>query len=337
MNELLEHAVPPYAGPPGDWQAVLREAGVARRRRTSLRLALAAAVAAAAVIALVWPGSPPSIADRALAATGSGGVLHIVTDTDLPKVLVDLDSGERREVRGVREVWFDPARGMRQRETFEGVTQSDVTTTSIHPHAREIYGSLGAGYREALESGEAEVVGEDVVDGTPVYWIRIVRGHEVGVSRETYLPVRFRIVQDGMPPLDTRILEYETVDAAPLDAEPVSPAGGVAEDRGAITLREAATLLGRPPVETGDRPLAVRRVDLGGVPGVVLEYPTVQITQAAEPADGLTMLAGLRGYVPPEGTPVARGDEPPPVMSWMSARVYRPSPTRSASTAIRGR
>jgi hypothetical protein len=295
MRELLEQAVPAYTGPAGDWPAVLRDAGVRRRRPT--RLALAAAVAAAAVLAVVWPGSPPTVAERALAATGSGGVLHIVTDTDLPKVLVDLGSGERREVRGVREVWFDAARGMRQRETFQGVVQSDVSTTSIHPHAREVYGSLGAGYREALESGDAKVVGGD----TDVAWIRIAPGHEVAVSRETYLPVRFRIVQDGMPPLETRILEYETVDAAPLGAEQMAPPDDVTQDRGAVTLREAERILGRPPLTAG-HPDSIRRVDLGGTPGVALESGGVLLTEAAEPAAALTMLAGLRGYVPPEGT-----------------------------------
>jgi hypothetical protein len=299
MRELIEHAVPAYTGPVGDWAAVLRDAGVRNRRRRA-RFALAAAVAAAAVLAVVWPGSPPTIAERALAATGSGGVLHIVTDADLPKVFVNLETGERREVRGLREVWFDPEHGMRQRETFEGVVQSDVSMTSIHPHAREVYSSLGAGYRDALESGRARVVGEDTVDGTPVYWIRVVPGHQVAVSRDTYRPVHFRIL--GEPPLETRILEYENVETAPLQAGSVSPAGGIAEDRGPITLREAESLLGRPPVGTGERPLSVRRIDLGGVPGVSLDYGDVQITQAAEATDDLTMLAGVRSYVPPEGT-----------------------------------
>jgi hypothetical protein len=304
MRELLEHAVPAYTGPAGDWSAVLRDAGV-RRRRASPRLALAAAVAVAAAIAVAWPGPSPSIAERALAATGGGGVLHIVTDTDLPKVFVDLDTGERREVRGLREVWLDPARGMRQRETFEGITQSDVSMTSIHPHAREVYTSLGAGYREALDSGAANVVGEDVLEGTPVYWIRIVPGHEVAVSRETYLPVHFRIVQDGKT-LDTRILEYETVETAPLDAEQVAPPDDVAEDRGAITMHEAERVLGRRPLTAG-RPDEIRRVDLAGTPGVTVESGGVLLTEAAEAVDALTMLAGLRGFVPPEGTLVLEG------------------------------
>ena len=55
-------------------------------------------------------------------------------------------------------------------------------------HTTSIYSSLGAGYREALESGQAEVVGEETVDGTDVYWIRIEDGHDVAVSRDTFEP-----------------------------------------------------------------------------------------------------------------------------------------------------
>ena len=49
-------------------------------------------------------------------------------------------------------------------------------------HTTSIYSSLGAGYREAL-SQRAEVVGEETVDGTGVYWIHIEDGHDVAVPR----------------------------------------------------------------------------------------------------------------------------------------------------------
>jgi hypothetical protein len=48
-------------------------------------------------------------------------------------------------------------------------------------------------------------------------------------------------------------------------------------------------------------------VDLGGTPGVQIESRGVELTEAAEPADALTMLAGVRGYVPPEGTLILEG------------------------------
>jgi hypothetical protein len=335
VAELLERAVPPYAGPAGDWTAVLRDAGVTRRRRRArLRLALAP-VAVAIALAVAWPfaGGSPSVVERALAAAGSGQVLHVVFETSMPKTFVDLETGERREVRGRHEVWFDPARGASERETFGGVVQWEtvIGASDMHPHHREIHSSLGEGYRDALRSGSAEVVEDGVVDGVPVHWIRIAPAHEVAVSRETYAPVHFRIRGDG-PALETRILEYETVAAAPPSAglgtsrpgpaaPPAVAPAPTTPDRGrAITLREAARVLGRPPVWVGDRfdglrLTAVRSVDLavaGDVRGVSLVYESlagghVEITAAPRLADGMTMLVGLRGYAPPTGTLVLAG------------------------------
>jgi hypothetical protein len=318
MRELLDRAVPPYAGPAGDWKAVLDDAGLIRRRRARLRPAIAVGVvAAAAILAVAWPfsGAPSSIVDRALAAAGSGEVLHLEFESDRPKTLVDLETGARRVVRGRHDVWFDPARGLRERETFEGVTEWDTSMSAaeIHPHALEVYGSLAAGYREALRSGEAKVVGDDVLDGIPVHWIRIVPGHDVAVSRETYLPVFVRVGDGGM-----RILTYEALDrdAAPLVAERIGAPGGPGIDRGQIPLAEARRVLGRSAVWAGEelhgmRLTSVRRVDLPAgeriVPGVRLVYGPprgmrIEILQAAEPAEGVTMMAGVQAYVPPEGT-----------------------------------
>ena len=110
---------------------------------------------------------------------------------DLPKTLVDLETGERMELRSRHEVWFDPSAGMRERETFAGVVQWDVSSgaAATPAHAREIYGSLLTGYREALRDGTARVVGEDA----DAYWIRIAPGHDVAVSRTTYAPVDMRV------------------------------------------------------------------------------------------------------------------------------------------------
>ena len=107
MNELLDRAVPPYAGR-RRLGAVLRDAGVARRRPAAPRARIRRRRGRTRS-SRRRPARPPTI-DRALAAAGDGGVLHLVTETDLPKILVDLDSGERRELRGLHEVWFDPAR-----------------------------------------------------------------------------------------------------------------------------------------------------------------------------------------------------------------------------------
>jgi hypothetical protein len=332
MAELLDTLAPRYGGA-GDWSRVLRDAGVDRRpRRLPYRLAaVAALVAVIAGAVAFWPagGSGGSVLDRALAATGDGQVLHLVYEGELPRVLVDLETGERTELRSQHEVWFDPQAGLRETETFDGVVQFD---TSLGPdemseHTTSVYSSLGAGYREALESGQAEVVGEEIVGGNAVYWIRIGDGHDVAVSRDTYEPVYIRVTLDGAPSL-TRILSYETVEAgsAPLDAEstPPGPRDVGAEYGAEVDLADAAALLGREPAWAGSSlhgfPLdSVRSLSLptmeGAVPGLSLAYgatdggPHVELTESASPAEGLTMLVGVRNYVPREGTALVAGSQ----------------------------
>ncbi len=308
MNEQLDRMVAPYTGPVPEWSEVLRDACVQRRRRT-LRGSLAVAMAAAAaVIALPLSGTPPTTLERALAAAGDGQILHLVFLGDLPKTLVDLQTGERMELRSRHEVWFDPSAGMRERETFAGVVQWDVSSgaAATPAHAREVYGSLLTGYREALRDGTARVVREDA----DAYWIRIAPGHDVAVSRKTYAPVDMRV--GGMH--NTPFVRYETVDSAPLQASTVRPQDGFGADRGATSLETKS--LGRPPVWVGrtfqgHRLGAIRRLALpvggGGILGLSVEYGDVLIAMAPKPADGITMLTGVRGYVPREGTLLLEG------------------------------
>jgi hypothetical protein len=330
VAELLDAIVPAHEGT-GDWSRVLRDADADRRpRRMPVRLGAVFAVAAAtAGIVALWPagGGGEPVLDRALAAAGQGEVLHLVYESGLPRTLVDLETGKRTEILAQHEVWFDPRNGLRETERFEGVVQFDISLgpEEVSEHAGSLYMSLGAGYREALESGRADVLGEDVVEATPVYWIRIEAGHDVAVSQETYEPVYVRVSQAGVPALD-RILSYETVEAgsAPLDAEgpggPPNERVAVAGDE--IELDGASALLGREAVWAGAslhgfsldavRELLVPSAG-GDVRGVSLAYgstqtgPHVEISQAASLADGLTMLAGVRGYAPPEGTALLAG------------------------------
>jgi hypothetical protein len=286
MNELLDRAVAPYTGPAGDWERVLRDARVVRLRPL---LAFAAAAAAALGLVLAFGGGSPSTIDRALAAAGDGRILHLVTESSLRKTVVDLQSGERRELRGRHEVWFDPRTGARERETIEGVLQWVAINTS--PHGREIYTSLGTGYREALRSGTAKVVGETAA----VYWINIAPRHDVAVSRETYRPVSLRVGGH-----ETRILTYETLHSMPpsgdLPPTPLPP-GTRGEE---ISLREAKRVLGRAPLWAGGERPVIKTT--GG--GVTLEGREVLITVGDE---RVALLAGLRAYKPPKGTVVIEG------------------------------
>jgi hypothetical protein len=333
VGELLDTIVPRHQGA-GDWNRVLRDADIDQRPlRTPLPapLRLAAALALVAAIAGVvafWPtgGTGPSVLDRALAATGDGAVLHLVYESELPKTLVDLETGERTELRAEHEVWFDPQAGLRETERFDGVVQFDVSLgpDEMSEHASSLYTSLGAAYREALESGQAEVVGEEVVDGTAVYWIRLEAGHDVAVSRSSFEPAYIRVMQEGGPALN-RIVSYETVEAGSAPLQPAASENLPAHPGtygGEIELADARQLLGRDPVWAGASleglPLeSVREVRLpaenADVPGLSLMYgspqdgPHVEITEAATLADGLTMLVGLSGYAPPEGTALLAG------------------------------
>jgi len=358
VAELLDTLVKPYEGA-GDWNRVLRDAGLGRRRPLWRPYRLAAVAALVAVIAGVvafWPanGTGGSVLDRALAATGEGTVLHMVYEGELPRTLVDLETGERTELRSLNEIWFDPQAGFRQTETFDGVVQSDTVLGSdeVPEHATSIYSSLGAGYREALESGRAEVVGEDTVDGTPVYWIRIEDGHDVAVSRDTFEPTYIRVSMEGTPAL-TRIVTYETVESgsAPLDAQG-SPPGlqDVSTAYGAeIDLADAASLLGREPVWAGSslhgfpldavRSLSLRTAD-GTVPGLSLAYgsfegggPHVELSESATAAEGLTMLVGVRNYVPPEGTALVAGSQALVGIDGLVVAIHAPDEEMAISVA----
>ena len=320
LAERLDAAVPAYDGP-GDWTAVLRDAGVRThtRRRPAARLAVVLAVLLlAAAAAVAWPssGPAPSVVDRALAATGTGTVLHAVFESpDEPRTLVNLETGEQTVVRGTDEIWFDPNAGLRDRSVFEGVVQSDtsIAADQLPAHAREVYGSLGAGYRESLASGTAKVVGHGEVDGEPVYWIQLAPQHQVAVSHETFLPVEVR-VGEGSEMRSTRVLSYETLAPgdAPLDTKGKGVVlGGPLPQAGApLTTDEAATILGRPVVTLGgEKPASVRK--LGG--GVQIESgdPTamdyVLLSESTTPIEAVTTLAGVRKYAPPEGTLLLAG------------------------------
>ena len=155
----------------------------------------------AGVIAF-WPasnGTGGSVLDRALAATGEGQVLHLVYEGELPRTLVDLEDRRAHRAPLAARGLVRPQAGFRQTETFDGVVQFDASLgpDEMSEHTTSVYSSLGAGYREALESGQAEVVGEDTVDGTGVYWIRIEDGHDVAVSQDTFEPVSIRVTQNG--------------------------------------------------------------------------------------------------------------------------------------------
>jgi hypothetical protein len=271
VQETLDHLVPEPARM-SDWDAVLREARP-RRRSPFLQLAVATAVAALAALFVVapWKGSERvGILDRALAAAGNGPVLHVVFRGGWGGTLVDLKSGERTLVYGEREVWFDPSRDLvHQISRFGGRVEGEEVYER-NKGDQELT-ALWRDYRPALESGTARVVGQDVVDGVPVYWI-IVRlqmlpdvadqkNHEfaqqVAISRESFKPVAMKYTRDRQASPDgvEHILRFETiaVDEADFTGAPDKSLNGVAmmAGRDPIDISQASEALGEKPFWLG--------------------------------------------------------------------------------------
>ena len=231
-------AIAPHLDERGDWDSVLRGAATRRRprRRRAALLAIAAALigVACAAALLAWPATRrgPSFADRALAAAGTGPVLHAILEEPYSRTLVDLRAGERQKLPLRQELWFDPSRGFHTIERFQGAVQGNgvARPNELSPADVALYREFATGYRDALASGRATEVGDETIDGVDVTWIRVSTTtykdpssgkperveQQVAVSRETFEPVYLRTATDGKPverALYTRVVRFETLPA----------------------------------------------------------------------------------------------------------------------------
>jgi hypothetical protein len=95
--------------------------------------------------------------------------------------------------------------------------------------------------------------------------------------------------------------------------------------------------VGRRGALNGHRLGAVRRLDLpvagGSIPGLGIGYGDVEITMAAKPADGITMLAGVRGYVPREGTLLLEGNSGVLRVHGLVVSIHSPDPETTIAVA----
>jgi hypothetical protein len=120
--------------------------------------------------------------------------------------------GSESELHQQDEYWYDPTRGAHEIETFGGVMQADWS----YPAGKVGYvdktlATFMSGYRAALANGTARLLGQGIVSGEPVYWIRIdtqmlpdsadgklhAWAHDVAISQTTYKPVATRETRDG--------------------------------------------------------------------------------------------------------------------------------------------
>jgi hypothetical protein len=270
----------------GDWDAVMRDARVTRRR-SLLRPVTAAAAVATALFALAlfqpWESEKPSFLERALAAVDDGSVLHVKLRGEWGGTNVDLESSERTPIYGENETWFDPRRNLvHSITTLGGVVLADQLYEPGRPP--EHLTALARDYREALRAGTARVTEEGVVDGERVSWITIEsqrlpdvadgKDHEwtqqVAVSHETAEPVATRETRDGHegPFTRQRLLSLEMLSDGEGDftdpgPDSLSSAAFVFQPFGeSLTVDQAADVLGRRPLWAGQQ---VGEFELGGI------------------------------------------------------------------------
>lgn len=275
VSDVLDEYVPPFEADAGAWEEIRRRAHAdsprARRSGSASRFGVAGAVVAAIVVAiLAWPADrQPGVLDRALAAVGDGPVLHVVFEDEFSGTVIDLASGERRELHSQREAWFDPKRGLHEVSRFGGVVQSEALSDprELSRFAAKTFALLAEEYPNALQTGRARNLGPGEAYGKPVYWIRVDAellpdavdrkfhewAHDVAISRETFEPVATRETRDGVPGPDTgaRILRLERLAAGEGDfSARTDEWGGLAVKEGVepITRAEATEALGRVPL-----------------------------------------------------------------------------------------
>jgi hypothetical protein len=178
-------------------------------------LLAAGAVGGLAALLLVvlapWKRESPLATERALAAIGERPVIHVVNEEMRPEATtIDLTSGATTAQFVRWELWYDGARGLlRMRLTRGGHFVSELLQTprgSFSARGFDRFAPTGARfdpvlagfatrYRDALQRGQAKVVGEEEIDGRKAIVIRIrVRAgkyEDVAVDANSYRPLRW--------------------------------------------------------------------------------------------------------------------------------------------------
>jgi hypothetical protein len=275
LKTALDREYPRLDDSTSDWDEVVRRASTrppSRRGRATL-LALAGATAVAVAVALIAPWrTETSILDRAAAAIGKGPVIHVVLRTDAKAERVDLATGRSHPVYDEQELWWDPARGLHEIDRFDGKPYVDRLSKALPPPEQDpIPLGFASGYRKALESGRAKVIGDGEIVGHKVTWIRFYPGgggpegptFDVAVDRETAKPVfaRYTVGGDRTIRFGRSVIVADSLPAGHGDFTPkpvpprmtISLAGGGTAFWRRVSASRAESILGRPPVWLGAR------------------------------------------------------------------------------------
>jgi hypothetical protein len=301
----------------------------ARRRVPGRRAAAAAlAVAAAIAVALVapWNDSGPNVVDRALAAVGAGPVVHAVVEYSWDRdVVVGIATGEEQRRVHRTEYWYDQDRQtLRTRLLTDGVQLTEIVETPQHawsdvgdfptrgnvPQLDPVLAGFLIRYRDALEDGSAEVVGETTVDGQAAKLIRFSARpsgsvQEVAVDAKSYTPLRFHHTYPGgrrSPEWHVVAIESIPRDPSLFARPPLSkprPTQGWGLEGSRIELGDASRVLGAPALWVGAtfagreieevllQRVAAELTDGTEVEGVVLRIAYtdgIRVSQAVDPA-----------------------------------------------------
>lgn len=261
-------------------------AATQQRPRSRRTFAMASTATAAAIAALSFYGllaGGDALADRALAAVGSGPLLHLVAERDdLSEILVDPSSGRARPSRIQLEVWLDTTTGRTRSATSRnGVVVADLITqrASVADEQTHAPGGLavlrfGSGYRPALRSGALSEVREETVHGrrAVVTRVRLPEGGTelVTLDAETEIPLSFKADTAAAPAW--RVLRMSSGPRRPdvfdpRSTEPRLSSGRVAASGRASAASAAEALPGAVWVGARLGTLALERVRLEQLEG----------------------------------------------------------------------
>ena len=238
--------------------ATQRKAAAPQRRRVVVRGAIVVAAAVAAVVAVLAAPQSHSggvlggelgnaraaILTRALAALGTGQIMHVISEGPAGTSYVDLKTGKRTPAVLSEELWTN-RHGFRLHlvERVNGRVVADFRPGDrgfgVYAGFRDpAFLALWTGYHAALGNKYAPAVlgGRGTVDGHSVYWIRFpiwynqkcptpstrtfcrrptrLSQTKVAVDAHTFKPILERTYEDGRR-FDTRILLAEAIPYRP--------------------------------------------------------------------------------------------------------------------------
>jgi hypothetical protein len=261
-----------------------------RVRRLGLVVALGAVVLAVTLVTS-WPSGGPNVVDRALAAIGTGPIVHAVVERSSPDdVVVNLATGSSRERSHEIEYWYDREHSFlhtRLLTDAKMLTEIVETPTGSDSDLGHYPGGIAARldpalaefvtqYREALANGIAKVISNVTIDGREVTVLRIELGHggveDVAVDRDSYRPLFITYNQQGQRMTRWRVATIESLPRNPSyftkpERSASRPTGGTATEGGEIAPAQAADALERPALWLGTRfgDLPLDRIEKSGV------------------------------------------------------------------------